>query len=190
MASSRMRTQEVSSSLPLQMLLYFNCFFSAMYLVLNVMTLSYRLDNLSWNMKAFDLLLAPFSLGAWALAEPFRLGFGMYGNLQDNVPSLFAFVVITVFPTIPVMLVRTFAQVPFLPFDSAAGFIQLMFLCSQLPLSLASVCRLIDRKTASFFQLIRAEEDSKREGGGGGGMGGSPSKNSLGSSPDKKMKMR
>ena len=158
-----MRTEEVGSSLSLQALIYFNIFYSVMYAIMGCALLVHRMTV--YKVDSFYGLLMPVVFAAWACFEPFRLLSGWFGNLNEKVPSLFVFVVLSAFPQLPCMVFMTFVQRPFFPFDMASGLPMLLFLVIQLILSWLSLRRLIGRRTATFFQLIQQEEPDDMVGG-------------------------
>ena len=176
------QTEEVGSSLPLQMLIYFNGYYSIMFVVMSVFLTFHRLDT--YMMDPFFRLLIPVVTVIWVICEPVRLYFGWSGNLTENVPGMSAFCLLTAFPVLPCTLFLAFGQAPFLPFDTAVGVPMIVFLLLEFLVSAFSLRKLIEKQTAKFFQLLQEEDiggvgpgnDGGHAGGGessrvGGGTG-------------------
>uniref|UniRef100_A0A6T8KGF0 Transmembrane protein 17 n=1 Tax=Hemiselmis andersenii TaxID=464988 RepID=A0A6T8KGF0_HEMAN len=90
----------VASSLPLQMLLYFNIHYSIFWTFLTLAIMIYKDTYLGVN-SAYRIL-SPLLLSVWCLVEPLRLYFGYVGNLQEKVPQLTGFWLFTLLPQIPI----------------------------------------------------------------------------------------
>jgi hypothetical protein len=95
----------------------------------------------------------------WAIAEVFRLWFGYAGNVQEKVPQLSAFILVTIFPQVPCLVYLTFAQAILLPADLLFGSLQLFFCVTELYLCYGAVRVLVARQSANFFRLLQDDED-------------------------------
>ena len=74
----------------------------------------------------------------WAVMEPFRLYFGMKGNLKEAVPDAATYLLISVFPQTAIISYLGYFQPVMLPADYIVGTLMLMFLVS--PPSCAVLC--------------------------------------------------
>ncbi|MGB1601486.1 MAG: transmembrane 17 domain-containing protein [Promethearchaeia archaeon] len=128
---------EIASSLPLQMLLYFNIQFSIFWgliiLALMVVQESYFQVNTAYR------VLSPLLLSVWFMIEPLRLFFGYVGNLQEKVPQLTGFWLFTLIPQLPI----TFFFIVALPLRVNGQSIQLPFqrAGSIILMCLSSTCK-------------------------------------------------
>ena len=75
------KQQEIVSSLPLQVLLYFHWRFSALW----VITQSVLLYQKSQSVSEFENHLITITFAIWCPIEAFRIYFGYSGNLKEQV---------------------------------------------------------------------------------------------------------
>jgi hypothetical protein len=66
----------------------------------------------------------------WVLVEGIRIRFGMSGNLREKVPDLLTYLLISVFPQLPLVLYLAFFQEICFPVDPVMGVIMLLVLVS------------------------------------------------------------
>lgn len=137
---------EIASSLPLQMLLYFNVQFSlfwgAMILALMVLQENYLEVNTAYR------VLSPLLLSVWFIIEPLRLFFGYVGNLQEKVPQLTGFWLFTLIPQLPI----TFFFIVALPLKVNGTSIQLSF---QRAGSIILMCFVFFEAIMGYYALRR-----------------------------------
>lgn len=137
---------EIASSLPLQMLLYFNVQFSlfwgAMILALMVTQENYLEVNTAYR------VLSPLLLSVWFMVEPLRLLFGYVGNLQEKVPQLTGFWLFTLIPQLPI----TFFFIVALPIKVNGTSIQLPF---QRAGSIILMCFVFTEAFVGYYALRR-----------------------------------
>ena len=119
---------EVLASLPFQVLLFFNLYYSAAYGVA-LIYLAY-IKCTTWAVHDLPRILLFFFIFLWCCGEIMRLYFGYYGNLQEKVPHLAAFVLLTFFPAIPSMIYFASVQPLLRPFDQISSIFMLAGLVS------------------------------------------------------------
>ena len=90
---------EIASNLPLQMLMHFNIYYGLFWGLLVLATMIFRESYLPTNSSY--LVLCPLILSVWCMVEPVRLYLGYVGNLQEKVPQLTGFWLLTLIPQIP-----------------------------------------------------------------------------------------
>ncbi|UJR33701.1 hypothetical protein I4U23_021130 [Adineta vaga] len=91
---------DYSSSLPLQMLLYFNvCFFPCW-----LFSLIFVLPVLAVTSKNQHAILMVFAFGFKAIIECVRLYLGYTGNLAERMPELTAFCLLTIIFQLPLSI--------------------------------------------------------------------------------------
>ncbi|PNH10197.1 hypothetical protein TSOC_003090 [Tetrabaena socialis] len=101
--------RKIASNLFLQQLLYYRLFFNVAWLGF-WMVFIFRQYWQGLKLKDNDIVRTIFFI-LWFMAEPVRLVAGWYGNLQENVPWLLMFVILSVFPeqgTIIYLFIGTF----------------------------------------------------------------------------------
>lgn len=64
----------------------------------------------------------------WVFMEPIRLYFGFKGNLREMVPDLSTFLLMVVFPQIPLIVYMSFLQPLLFTADIVVGSLMLIFL--------------------------------------------------------------
>uniref|UniRef100_A0A7R9UGE4 Transmembrane protein 17 n=1 Tax=Pinguiococcus pyrenoidosus TaxID=172671 RepID=A0A7R9UGE4_9STRA len=152
-----LRIEEVSSHLPLQVLLYFNALFSFCFMALEITNVAYKLQYYQYESNLLRLLTAP-ALVLWTVAEAFRLFFGFRGNLAERVPLLAAFLIVSFFPQLPCILFLSYFQGILLPFDIIGGTILFVFLLAELGFGYQALRRLIRKQTSQFFRLVQEDQ--------------------------------
>ena len=119
---------EVLASLPFQVLLFFNLYYSVAYGVA-LIYLGY-IKCTTWAVHDLPRILLIFFILLWCCGEVMRLYFGYYGNLQEKVPHLSAFVLLTFFPAIPSVIYFATLQPLLRPFDQISSIFMLSGLVS------------------------------------------------------------
>jgi hypothetical protein len=82
---------------------------------------------------------------------------------MPQVPELSAFLLITVFPSIPLLVFLTFVAFDALPADKVSGWPLVVFTFLEVWYAYVAVRRFIRSQTALFYRLV--QEDSMTEGG-------------------------
>ncbi|KAJ8604328.1 hypothetical protein CTAYLR_002491 [Chrysophaeum taylorii] len=148
---------EIKSSLGLQVLMYYQGFFSLLYLAVSGGCLLNKMANYEFSNAILELVTFPiFCL--WTVTEVARVGLGYVGNVKEKVPMVSAFLLLTIFPQLVAVSFFTFLQDPKFPFDSACGSIMLVFLVLELVIGKRTLDVLIARQTAQFFRLCQEAE--------------------------------
>ncbi len=88
-----MLRQQVASSTPMQMLLFFNMFGSILWLLAWVFLFQWKVYI--WEPPLPVAILTPTIFVAWAIIEPIRLALGYVGNLTERVALLGPFFIAT-----------------------------------------------------------------------------------------------
>jgi len=144
-------TKPSLSSLPLQMLIYYNLLFSLIYLVLLGAGAIQKIN--SFNNFAQLIVLV-----VWIFTEPIRLYYGFTGNLKESVPHLSTYLLMTVFPQLPMVIYLAYFQVLRLPIDAVVGSLMVIFLALQFYFGITTIRTVMKNQTAQFMQLVEHED--------------------------------
>ncbi|XP_061879976.1 transmembrane protein 17A-like [Entelurus aequoreus] len=140
---------ELVSHLPLQMLLYFNMFYFPCWWFSSVFMLQLKYQYLPAYYQG--LLISGVVL--LTLVEGLRLYLGYLGNLQEKVPELSAFWLLTFLFQLPVLLFfLTDEEILILPLERAVHALYLTFLLAQI-LAATLALRRMTRKLTLLFHL-------------------------------------
>ena len=151
--------QSITSSLVLQILLYYNCLASAIYVIIQSVLTYHRVSTYRFN-RALSSSLQVFCLILFALGEVCRLYFAFDGNLRESVPPLAASLLTGFFPVLPCLVYLTaLTELP-LPFDAIGGCILLSFLFVEAPFQILALKSQAQAKTAQFYTLITKEHEN------------------------------
>ena len=148
---------EIKSSLGLQVLMYYQGFYSLVYFAVSGGAMMNKVYNYGFSNAVLELLTVPIFF-LWSATELARVPLGYIGNVSEKVPMMSAFLLLTMFPQLVAVAFFTFMQDPIFPFDVAAGALMLLFLILELIVGKRSVDVLIQRQTAQFFRLCQEEE--------------------------------
>ncbi|GAQ86705.1 hypothetical protein KFL_003060040 [Klebsormidium nitens] len=132
----------IASSIFFQMLLYFNVQYSIVWFP--AMLTSRFLKPKFGVVEAALLVL-------FLVSEPVRLALGYSGNLQEKVPFVAAFMLLTLFPGLPVCLYFMFVQKHLEPSDKAVGTLMAIFLVLELFTAVHAIRQLIRSQTLKFY---------------------------------------
>lgn len=135
----------ILSSTNLQMLLYYNFWYSIVYgwFFLFVYRWKY-LNHRGLRVQYFT----PAFFGIWAVSEACRLYVGWSGNLKEDTPGMAAFLFLTIFPQMLVTVYMLAMQEPLYAFDKIFSGIMLAFLVAEFLLAWRSMGVFIADKTA------------------------------------------
>ncbi|XP_008334464.1 transmembrane protein 17A [Cynoglossus semilaevis] len=140
---------ELVSHLPLQMLLYFNTFYFPCWWLSAVSMLEVKFHHLPQYYQA--LLITGIVL--LTVVEVVRLYLGFIGNLEEKVPELAAFWLLSFIFQLPVLLFfSTDEGIIILPLERAVHFLYLLFLLAQILASFLAL-RTMTRKLTLLFHL-------------------------------------
>ncbi|XP_026547323.1 transmembrane protein 17B-like, partial [Notechis scutatus] len=146
------------SSLPLQMLLYFNVIFLPFWSLSEAIMLELKFSLLSLYYQC--LLVAAYVTIVGA--ESARLFLGYIGNLQEKVPELAGFLLLSFVIEMPVLLfILTDHQVIQMPLEMAVHGILLCFLTSEI-MAASFALKEMAKYLARQFYLMQFEGLSGR----------------------------
>ncbi|XP_062999908.1 transmembrane protein 17B-like [Elgaria multicarinata webbii] len=150
----------VLSSLPLQMMLYFNVFYFPFWCLSEGVMLELKYSLLPTYYQF--LLVAAYLL--LTLAEGLRLYLGYLGNLQEKVPELAGFILLSFLIEMPVLLfILTDEHIVRLPLETAVHLILLLFLVSEISAAFPAL-KGMAKELALQFYLKQFEEGPGRVG--------------------------
>ncbi|CAM9230436.1 unnamed protein product [Scytosiphon promiscuus] len=153
---------EISSSLSLQILIYYNGLFSIVYFILEGGLIIEKLYNYKFESELQRTVLAPIFVG-WAIAEVHRLYFGCKGNIKEMVPHMCAFLLTTIFPQMFCLTFVAFFQEHLFPVDPIIGAISIGFLALEMLVGYIGIKAIINKRTAQFFRVAQEEFLSRPE---------------------------
>ncbi|XP_075440726.1 transmembrane protein 17 [Ascaphus truei] len=144
------REVDVVSSLPLQMSLYFNTFYFPLWWICDFLLLQLKFPLLPDYYKFLLVTL----LILMSVIELIRLYLGHSGNLQEKVPELAGFWLLSLLLQLPLLLfLLCDPGLEPLPLEVAAHGILTAFLLCQIPLSSLTLRRTTRRLAGRFHQL-------------------------------------
>uniref|UniRef100_A0A7S1SM40 Transmembrane protein n=1 Tax=Tetraselmis chuii TaxID=63592 RepID=A0A7S1SM40_9CHLO len=141
--------RRICSSLLLQQLIYYNTYYSlAWFLTKSILICSRYIYGLNVNDpdKVRTVMMAFF-----IPAEPIRLLCGFAGNLQENVPLVAFFLVLTIFPSSPICLYLLFGQKWKTPIDTAIQIVMTVFLFSEMIVGVSAIGRMVGAQKKQFY---------------------------------------
>mmetsp|Transcript_16817 Transcript_16817/g.32797 ORF Transcript_16817/g.32797 Transcript_16817/m.32797 type:complete len:165 (-) Transcript_16817:148-642(-) len=145
-----------STSTSLQVCLHFNMYMSLIFLVLESIMLSNKLQH--YELDVFGQVLAPLAFGVWCASEFFRLWFGFTGNLQEKLPQMSVFLLLSLFPQLPCLLYLMQLQDLQLPMEKILGGIMFAFTGFELIIGYHAMQALVKKQTVTYSRLIEHEE--------------------------------
>ncbi|XP_063207435.1 transmembrane protein 17B-like [Chroicocephalus ridibundus] len=155
---------EVLASLPLQMMLYFNVYYFPVWFLAEGMMLQLKYQLLPRHYQF--LLVAAFLI--LSLAEGSRLYLGYVGNLQEKVPELAGFLLLSFLIQLPLLLfLLSDSHVIRLPLEMAVHSLFLAFLLAEIPAAFLAL-KTMTKQLAAQFYLRQLKEDGRGQGGTGG----------------------
>ncbi|NXX46864.1 TMM17 protein, partial [Tricholaema leucomelas] len=139
--------EEVLSSLPLQMALYFNVYYFPFWWLSTVIMLWLKYQALSDYCKF--ILVTIVVLGS--LVEVIRLYLGYMGNLQEKVPELAGFWLLSLLLQLPLILFLLFnEELKNQPAERAIHAIFALFLTFQVVTTFVTLKRMVNKLTTHF----------------------------------------
>ncbi|XP_074015909.1 transmembrane protein 17B-like [Numenius arquata] len=157
---------EVLASLPLQMMLYFNVYYFPVWFLAEGMMLQLKYQLLPQHYQF--LLVAAFLI--LSLAEGSRLYLGYVGNLQEKVPELAGFLLLSFLIQLPVLLfLLTDSHLIRLPLEMAVHSLLLAFLLAEMVAAFLALKTMTKQLVAQFY--LRQLKEGGRGWLGQGGIG-------------------
>uniref|UniRef100_A0A3P9KN89 Zgc:112294 n=1 Tax=Oryzias latipes TaxID=8090 RepID=A0A3P9KN89_ORYLA len=139
---------EQVSNLPLQMLLYFNLFYFPCWWFSAVVMLDMKFHHLAGYYQA--LLITGLVLVT--IIEVIRLYLGYVGNLEEKVPELAAFWLLSFTFQLPVLLFfMTDEGILILPLERGIHLVYLLFLLAQILTSFVALRTMTQKLTLLFY---------------------------------------
>ncbi|XP_067864852.1 transmembrane protein 17B-like isoform X1 [Heterodontus francisci] len=139
--------QQVSSSLPLQMCLYFNLYFYPFWWACKVTMVQLKYPVLS---NYYRIVLSAL-LTMMTLVEVIRLMLGYMGNLQEKVPELAGFWLLTLLLQIPMTLFDTCnPKLAVLPLEYGASIVYLALLLAEVLLAFITLRHMVEQLELRF----------------------------------------
>ncbi|XP_078522012.1 transmembrane protein 17B-like [Lissotriton helveticus] len=148
------RGHELESSLPLQMMLYFNVFYFPFWWVSVITMLELKYEFLPYHYQ-FLLVTAVVMI---TVVEGLRLYLGYIGNLQEKVPELAGFLLLSFLLQLPIILfLLTDQEILLLPLEIAVHVVYLVFLASELVTAFFTL-KTMTKHLAMQFQLRHMDD--------------------------------
>ncbi|XP_074777477.1 transmembrane protein 17B-like isoform X1 [Athene noctua] len=139
---------EVLASLPLQMMLYFNVYYFPVWCLAEGMLLLLKYHLLPRHYQF--LLVAAFLI--LSVAEGSRLYLGYVGNLQEKVPELAGFLLLSFLIQLPLLLfLLTDSRVTLLPLELALHSLLLAFLIAEMAAAFLALKTMSKQLAAQFY---------------------------------------
>ncbi|KFW93472.1 Transmembrane protein 17, partial [Phalacrocorax carbo] len=140
---------EIVSSLPLQMSLYFNVYFFPFWWLSTIITLYLKYPVLP---DYYKFILVTIMILA-SLIEVIRLYLGYMGNLQEKVPELAGFWLLSLLLQFPIILFLLFSEgLKIQPLERAVHIVFALFLTFQVIAAFVTLKRMVN-KLATHFHL-------------------------------------
>ncbi|XP_062523273.1 transmembrane protein 17B-like [Corticium candelabrum] len=150
---------EILSNLPLQMSLFFNAWFSPFWIVTCLYMLGFKFASLAFHYKV--ILITIYIV--MAIVEAVRLYLGYVGNLQEKVPELAGFWLLTLVIQLPLLLfllLNTATVV--LPLERGVHSPMVLFLFLEIFLGYWAI-RIMIRAQAAKFHLMQFDDVTDRD---------------------------
>ncbi|XP_025936580.1 transmembrane protein 17 [Apteryx rowi] len=140
---------EIISSLPLQMSLYFNVYFFPLWWLSTVVMLQLKYPVLSDYYKFIVVTVIILA----SLIEVIRLYLGYMGNLQEKVPELAGFWLLSLLLQLPIILFLLFNEgLKIQPLERAVNIIFALFLTFQVIAAFLALKKMVNQ-LATHFRL-------------------------------------
>uniref|UniRef100_A0A0P6JEF2 Transmembrane protein 17 n=1 Tax=Heterocephalus glaber TaxID=10181 RepID=A0A0P6JEF2_HETGA len=138
---------EVSSSMGLQMSLYFNTYFFPLWWVGSILMLHVKYSFLPDYYKFIVITIIVLV----TLIEAIRLYLGYMGNLQEKVPELAGFWLLSLLLQLPLILFLLLSEgLATLPLEKAMHIIFTIFLTFQVILAFYTLKKMVNQLAARF----------------------------------------
>ncbi|GFY62504.1 transmembrane protein 17 [Trichonephila inaurata madagascariensis] len=147
------KSEEVLSSLPLQMCLYFNVNYSFLWILIRIGCLVYKFHDLS---QLYQILLTTV-IFVMVVVEISRLYLGYVGNLTEKVPELAGFWLLTLFLQFPLQCLCTFStDFIILPWERLTDTVMMIFLLFEIFIGYFTVKTITNHQALKFkLQMMK-----------------------------------
>lgn len=139
-----------SPSLPLQMALYFNVWYSVSWILLNIVTLILKYDFMSSLFQTIATVVFTTS----AVIEILRLYLGYTGHILERIPDLVGCWLLTLLQIVFILFLTFYEQLQALPLETVGNGLLLAFLLVEF-LGVTIVTRTFSGKQATRFHVTR-----------------------------------
>ncbi|KAL8610833.1 hypothetical protein ACOMHN_056688 [Nucella lapillus] len=152
---------EYVTSLPLQMLIYFNIFFSPLWFITCIVMLEAKFSHLS---QLYQIVLVSVYI-VYTLIDIVRLYIGFVGNLMERVPELAGFWLLTMILQLPLILLLLLNdEAILLPMERAVHIIKALFIVSEVIVGYFAIRVMVNYQVTKyhlqqFTDLEQMEED-------------------------------
>mmetsp|Transcript_14329 Transcript_14329/g.24267 ORF Transcript_14329/g.24267 Transcript_14329/m.24267 type:complete len:316 (+) Transcript_14329:559-1506(+) len=138
---------KIASSLTLQQMLFYNAHFACWQLIAAFVSYCYK--GAFDRGKHDDMTILMGTL--WLAFEPLRILLGYSGNLQEKVPFLAVFMLITAFPQLPITAYFAISQKDVVAFDKALGTVSFVILVAELVASVYAMRQIVKSQDEKFY---------------------------------------
>lgn len=137
--------------LPLAIFIYYNFYLSVVFALLigRLVLRNLEFDNFKSSFER-SLFLPTYCI--WLLAEIPRLYVGQKGVLRDKLPEMAAFLLLSFFPQIWIVLYTSYLQQTMV--DKVLGVMMLVFIAVELALAWRFLRSIITRQSVLYFQRV------------------------------------
>ena len=146
-AKTRVIDSEISASLPLQIMIYYNKHYSVLMLAIMLMAESYIQLYFSYSLSFLSLII----LVLWALVEYLRLYYGFMGNIKESFPELIAFLILSIVFSLPLLAFFFIVPAVQFPIERSVVIVAGIFLVVEVILAIMATSKLVKNQTAIFF---------------------------------------
>ena len=156
--------ESIVSSLPLQVSLYFHwrysIIFVGFYFVKWLSVKDFKSNNIMTS------IFVPIIISLWSLIEIARIYLGYAGNLREQVPHLFGFLFLTIFPQsilLILMMVLQWNHQNYFVVDKVLSIFQVLFIIFQLLFGYISIKNVIHSQTMKFKLRMSQRAKQKKQ---------------------------
>ncbi|XP_077544554.1 transmembrane protein 17-like [Haemaphysalis longicornis] len=149
---ARKHGEELLTSLPLQVLVYFNIFYSPLWLTSRCLCLYVKCRYLSLTQQTICVA----TLVMMTAVEPPRLFLGYTGNVGQEMPALAGFWLLGLLLQLPLLAFAAFAGALPLPLERAVDAPMALFLVAQLAAAFGAVRRVTRQPSSRGSRLVPA----------------------------------
>ncbi|XP_013785547.1 transmembrane protein 17-like [Limulus polyphemus] len=147
---------EVKSSLPLQMALYFNVYFSPVWFLTHICTLNVKYAVLS---QLYKIVLVTVMVVVVIVEIP-RLYLGYIGNLTEKVPELAGFWLLTLLLQFPLHALLLFNEnTIILPLERAVDILMMTFIVFEIIAGYFAIKVIAHQQMTRFHQQMQHLEE-------------------------------
>jgi len=135
--------------------LYFHAHYLPAFILLSLFTGLWRSDMFKW--ETFNQGIFYAALALTSAVEVVRIYFGFTGNLNEKLPHIAGFCLVSVFPQIPLHIYFSAFQPNPTSLDIAILVVQWIFLALEIVCGLVTAARLVRYQTSKYYLHFTAE---------------------------------